>query len=205
MASPNSNASGTPEPCIIVIFGASGDLTHRKLIPSLYDLDRQGMLPGKTPVLGVSRTPMTDDAFREKLHPSAKKFTANFDDAAWKKFAERVHYEPLDATDADAFGALGRRIEKLAGELGLNKSTGSPNVLFYLSVAPDLYEPIIANIGTSGMVAEGKRWCSLNQQDTSWQRVIVEKPFGVDLASAASLNRALGRVFEEDAIFRIDH
>jgi glucose-6-phosphate 1-dehydrogenase len=148
---------------------------------------------------------MSDDAFREKLQPSAKKFSGHYEDGTWKSFAQRVHYEPLDATDPGAMKALSDRIEKLAGERALNKSTGSPNILFYLSVAPDLYEPIIANIGTSGLVAEGKRWCSLNQGDTPWQRIIVEKPFGSDLESAASLNRALGRVFEEESIFRIDH
>ena len=78
-------------------------------------------------------------------------------------------------------------------------------MLFYLSVSPELYEPIIGNIGAAGLVTEGRRWCSINPHDSSWQRIIVEKPFGADLASAASLNRALGRVFEEEAIFRIDH
>lgn len=205
MASPNNTVSNTPEPCIIVIFGASGDLTHRKLIPSLYDLDRQGMLPGNTPILGVSRTAMTDDGFRQKLEPSAKKFAGHFDDAAWSKFAKRVHYEPLDATDGESFRKLNERVERLAEELQLNTGTGMPNILFYLSVSPELYEPIIANVGASGLVVEGRRWCSLNQNLTSWQRIIVEKPFGSDLATAESLNRALGRVFDEDAIFRIDH
>src|SRR5262249_22730795 len=82
---------------------------------------------------------------------------------------------------------------------------GSPNILFYLSVAPQLYEPIIAGIGASGLVSEGKRWCSIDPHSASWQRIIIEKPFGFDVASAQSLNRALGRVFEEDDIFRIDH
>src|SRR5690606_10666301 len=79
------------------------------------------------------------------------------------------------------------------------------NVLFYLSVAPSLYESIISCIHESGMVAEGRRWCSINRESTPWQRIIVEKPFGHDAQSAASLNRALGRAFEEDAIYRIDH
>jgi glucose-6-phosphate 1-dehydrogenase len=203
--SPAAPTSSAPEPCIIVIFGASGDLTHRKLIPSLYDLDRQGMLPGKTPIIGVSRTPLSDDEFRERLRPSTQKFSHRYSADAWSRFAQRVHYHPLDATETDAFPSLLQQFDKLAKELGLNKATGTPNILFYLSVSPELYEPIIANIGASGVVAEGKRWCSINPHDVAWQRIIVEKPFGTDLASAQSLNRALGRVFEEDAIFRIDH
>src|SRR5258707_452845 len=82
---------------------------------------------------------------------------------------------------------------------------GASGDLTQRKLIPSLYEPIIAAIGNTGLVAEGKRWCSLNQQDSSWQRIIVEKPFGWDLPSAMSLNRALGRVFEEDGIFRIDH
>ena len=202
--------SSAPEPCVIVIFGASGDLTHRKLIPSLYDLDRAGLLPRGLSVLGVSRTPMSDDEFRAKLQPSAEKFSGHYDAAKWTEFAKRVRYQPLDATDVSAFGVLQERINTIAKSDGIMKGSaaaagGSPNVLFYLSVSPDLYEPIIGNIGAAGLVAEGKRWCSLNPAESSWQRIIVEKPFGFDLKSAASLNRALGRVFEEEAIFRIDH
>ncbi|MGE3107451.1 MAG: glucose-6-phosphate dehydrogenase [Phycisphaerales bacterium] len=199
------------EPCVIVIFGASGDLTHRKLIPSLYDLDRQGALPRGASILGVSRTPMSDDDFRAKVKPSVQKFSGHFDESRWSGsgnpggFAQRVHYLPLDATDPEAFGALQDRINSLAKEAGIVKPSGTPNVLFYLSVSPDLYEPIIANIGSAGLVVEGKRWCSLNPSESSWQRIIIEKPFGSDLKSAASLNRALGRVFEEEATFRIDH
>lgn len=204
MASPAATGNSV-EPCVIVIFGASGDLTHRKLIPSLYELDRQGLLPAGTRVLGVSRTPMTDDQFREKLAPSVQKFSPHFDPGPWRSFAQRVHYHPGDSAQAESFGPLARRVHDLAQGAGILKPSGAPNLLFYLSVSPDLYEPIIANIGAAGLVTEGRRWCSLNLADSSWQRVIVEKPFGTDLASAASLNRALGRVFEEEAIFRIDH
>ncbi len=200
-----SNSQSAAEPCVIVIFGASGDLTHRKLIPSLYDLERQGVMPRGTVILGVSRTPLTDDQFREKLAPSVEKFSAHFETGRWRQFAQRVHYHPGDAASPEAYAPLARRINDLAQGAGISKACGSPNILFYLSVSPDLYEPIVDSIGAAGMVTEGKRWCSLNPVDSAWQRIIVEKPFGVDLASAASLNRALGRVFEEEAIFRIDH
>lgn len=196
------------EPCVIVIFGASGDLTHRKLIPSLYDLFRQGVLPRGTQVIGVSRTPMSDDAFREKLLPSVQKYSGGYDAEVWRRFAPSVFYQPGDAAQLTPEGPIASRIMQVAKSAGILKAGGMggmPNVLFYLSVSPNLYEPIIDAIGGSGLVTEGKRWCSLNPSDSSWQRIIVEKPFGVDLASAASLNRALGRVFEEEQTFRIDH
>jgi len=202
-AAPTQQSSA--EPCVIVIFGASGDLTHRKLIPSLYNLERQGVLPKGTLVLGVSRTEMTDDQFREKLAPSVEKFSANFETSRWRQFSQRIHYYPADAAQVDAYPGLNQRIHDLAQGAGALKSGGSPNILFYLSVSPDLYEPIVESIGAAGMVTEGRRWCSLDPASSAWQRIIVEKPFGVDLASAVSLNRALGRVFEEESIFRIDH
>jgi glucose-6-phosphate 1-dehydrogenase len=205
-----TTTSAAPEPCVIVIFGASGDLTHRKLIPSLYDLRRQGALPEKTKIMGVSRTPMSDEEFRAKLRPSAEEFAAQFEAAAWEKFAANVHYQPGDAAEMTQGDPITSRIQSLAKEAGILKCDGGdgggmPNILFYLSVSPNLYEPIIGAIGAAGLVAEGKRWCSINPEDSSWQRIIIEKPFGWDLESATSLNRALGRVFEEEATFRIDH
>lgn len=198
-------ALSAAEPCVVVIFGASGDLTHRKLIPSLYDLYRQNVLPKGTQVMGVSRTAMTDDEFRDKLRASVEKFTANFDADAWRVFAKSIFYQPGDASMMAPGSPITERIGALARGGGILKPSGSANVLFYLSVSPNLYEPIIDAIGSSGLIAEGKRWCSINPQDSSWQRIIIEKPFGTDLESAASLNRALGRVFEEESIFRIDH
>jgi glucose-6-phosphate 1-dehydrogenase len=199
--------SQPPEPCILVIFGASGDLTQRKLIPALYELSRGGhaRLPERFAVIGVSRTPMSDADFRAKMRESAKEFASEFDDASWERFAPVLHYCPGDATKPEAFPGLVDQTRRLGEKLGIAKATGMPNILFYLSVAPNLYEPIIRCIGDSGMVSEGKRWCSINPGETPWQRIIVEKPFGVDLRSAHELNMALGRVFEEEATFRIDH
>ncbi len=194
-----------PEDCVLVIFGASGDLTRRKLIPALYDLDRLGRLPDKLVVLGVSRTELGDDGFRETVAEGVRKHAARFDESAWQRFAKRLHYHAADASQSGAFDGLRDRIRTLGEETGIARGEGGPNVLFYLSVAPKLYEPIVNRIGDSGMVAEGKRWCSLDPRGSAWQRIIVEKPFGTDLASAETLNRTLGRVFEEDAIYRIDH
>jgi glucose-6-phosphate 1-dehydrogenase len=193
------------EPCVIVIFGASGDLTARKLIPALYEQHRQGRLAAGTSIVGVARTEMSDDQFREKMLAGAKEHAASFDPAIWSTFSRRLSYHAADASAAGSMDGLSQKINLLGATAGILRQGGSPNILFYLSVSPDLYEPIIENIGSSGMVSEGKRWCSLNPEVTPWQRIIVEKPFGNDLASAVSLNRALGRVFEEEAIYRIDH
>ena len=193
------------DPCVSVIFGASGDLTARKLVPALYELDRQGRLPKGACVLGVSRTEFSDDAFREKLTPMAREHASGFDEDHWADFAKRVHYHAADATKTDAFKCRLKRADELGATHGINCDTGGPNLLLYLSVAPWLYQPVIAAAGEAGVVTERRRWCSLNQDRAAWQRVIVEKPFGEDLASAVELNQALGRVFDEDMIYRIDH
>lgn len=202
--------SAQAEPCILVIFGASGDLTHRKLIPALYELsqgaDAGSRLPDRFAVVGVSRTEMTDEQFRDKMRASAEKYATGFDRAAWDKFATRLHYHAGDAAKPNAYPGLTQRLTSLGEKLGINKKANNlPNTLFYLSVSPNLYEPIIQCIGGSGLVTEGRRWCSIDPSQTPWQRIIIEKPFGTDLKSAHSLNMALGRVFEEDATYRIDH
>jgi glucose-6-phosphate 1-dehydrogenase len=205
MAMPANSTAAAPEPCVVVIFGASGDLTHRKLIPSLYDLFLEGSLPRGTQIVGVSRTEMSDAAFCDKLRPSVEKFSGHYQPDRWAEFARCIHYQPADASKAEAMSVLNARIVDLARSAAILKPDGTPNILFYLSVSPNLYEPIIASIGDAGMVGEGYRWCSLNRNESSWQRIIVEKPFGIDVASTVSLNKALGRVFEEESIFRIDH
>ncbi len=189
----------TPDHCLLVIFGASGDLTRRKLIPSLYDLCRTRQLPAKLTVLGVSRTEMSDEQFRQNMKPWCEK-RPGYDESAWPHFARRLHYQPADAADDQSFPRVVERIAALRNEKQLND-----NLLFYLSVAPNLYDPIVVNIGAANLVTEGRRWCSLNREHAPWQRIIVEKPFGHDHASAAHLNRVLGRVFEDENVFRIDH
>lgn len=187
----------------MVLFGASGDLTHRKLIPALFEASRRGWLPERFALVGVSRTAMTDDEFRERVWPTEK--GKRIDAKEWGEFAQRLHYFAGDAGDPAMYAALDTHLGGIGVKSGVSAPGCSPNILFYLSVAPELYEPIIGCIGESGLVTEGRRWCSINPGAAPWQRIIVEKPFGSDLASAESLNRALGRVFEEDAIYRIDH
>lgn len=212
-SAPSSSAS---DPCVIVIFGASGDLTQRKLIPSLYELHVSGRLPEGVCVLGNSRTEMSDDEWRDHLAPAVQEHATGFDAAKWKDFVKRLHYISGSATTAELYPVLIKRIHEIgiehgtltearAAETGSNPWASQANILFYLSVAPQLYEPIIAQIGASGMVFEGKRWCALDPSSVPWQRIIVEKPFGEDVHTAENLNRTLGRVFEEDSIYRIDH
>jgi glucose-6-phosphate 1-dehydrogenase len=189
------------DPCVIVILGASGDLTHRKLIPALYEMHRRGAIDSRTQVLGVSRRAKTNEEFREDLARDARKALGDeFEEAAWRALADRIHYIAGDAATAEAWPAIVSAIHALDARAG----TGG-NILFYLSVAPDLYEPIIGQIDAADLVTEGKRWCSIDPAKRSWQRVVIEKPFGHDLDSARALNRALGRVFEEEAVYRIDH
>jgi glucose-6-phosphate 1-dehydrogenase len=192
--------ASNPDPCVVVIFGASGDLTSRKLIPALFEMAQSDALPPQTCVLGVARTSMSDEKWRDELHPSVRKHAKGFDESAWRRFAKQLFYHAADATRIDDMAALGTRVAELSQASGCHG-----NILFYLSVAPSLYEPIIAAIDQAGLITEGRRWCSLNRDELPWQRIIVEKPFGIDLESAASLNRALGRVFDEEAVYRIDH
>lgn len=211
---PAESPKSQPDPCVLVIFGASGDLTARKLIPALYELYCQRRTPPGLCVLGVARREKTDDAWREELRPWAAKHASHFDEKSWLEFVRCVHYHPGDAAQPEMYPGFITRINQLGKLHGINRGdpgatqTGgiaSPNVLFYLSVSPNLYEPIVTQIGAAGMVFEGKRWCAVNADAVPWQRIIVEKPFGVDLPSAEQLNRSLGRVFEEESIYRIDH
>ncbi len=174
----------------IIIFGASGDLTSRKLIPALYSLFRKKRLPEPTRVVGFSRTEFTDDAWREKLAESTAQFAAGeFTRESWNKFAESIFYQPGDIGNAENFGALGDRLKAI--EAGGAECTR----LYYLATAPEFYRPAIEHLGQFDLTTE----------QAGWRRIIVEKPFGADRASARELNAALHRVFREDQIYRIDH
>jgi glucose-6-phosphate 1-dehydrogenase len=188
------------DPCILVIFGASGDLTSRKLIPAMYEMHAMGQLHPATAILGVSRTQKSDDQWRDELMPWVQQQAKGFDAAKWTEFARRIHYFAGDAVKAECYPPLEARLAGIAEQKGTRG-----NLLFFMSVAESLYEPIVEQIDASGLVTEGKRWCSIDPSARSWQRIIVEKPFGHDAVSAASLNRTLGRAFEEESIYRIDH
>lgn len=173
----------------IVIFGASGDLTSRKLIPALYQLARKERLPAETQIVGFSRTQMTDNEWREKLRESTAKFVGReFDEKIWSTLAESIHYFPGDVDDE-------ARVGELAGYLDEQEGGGESTRIYYLATAPKYFEPTIAALGRAGMADESR----------GQRRIVVEKPFGVDLHSARELNVQLHEYFAERQIFRIDH
>jgi glucose-6-phosphate 1-dehydrogenase len=186
------------DPCLLVILGASGDLTSRKLLPALYERHVAGDLPAETRVLGVSRRPKPDRTWREELAKAVESRVEGFDQARWAELATRISYEAADAAKPESWQAIAARIaaETPGGACG--------NVLFFLAVAPELYAPIVAAIGTSGLVSTERRGCR-DESERGWRRIVVEKPFGTDEASAKTLNRSLSAVFDEEEIYRIDH
>ncbi len=181
-------------PCLLMIFGASGDLTARKLVPALFDLHREGLLPGPFAVLGVSRTPMTDASFRDRLRTAAAEFGAGpFDAAAWDAFAPMIFYHPADVSDPGAFGPLSTRASVLC-----ETSAIPGNVVFYAAVAPKSYAPLVRAIASAGLADPSGAM-------PGYRRIIIEKPFGEDLESARSLAADVTAVFRESQVYRIDH
>ncbi len=180
-----------PDPCGLVIFGASGDLTRRKLIPSLFDLHGKGLLPDDFFILGAARTEMTDEAFRDGLKESVRKAQAHvFDEDVWAAFAMHISYQPTDYSDGSAFRELGTVLATLDRKY---KTHG--NWIYYLAVPPGLYTPITAQLGESGLASA----------DAAYRRIIIEKPFGRDRSSARELDQHIHHYFSEEQIFRIDH
>ncbi|NDY41497.1 glucose-6-phosphate dehydrogenase [Dissulfurirhabdus thermomarina] len=182
-----------PPPCGVVIFGASGDLAHRKLLPALFALHRRGLLPPAFFVLGCARSPLGDDGFRERVRATLR---ARFPDrpaGAVRAFADRHAYLSGDYDDPAFYRRLGERLAGLEAEAG----TGG-NRLFYLAVPPGVAPRIIEGLGAAGLAREEGR-------GGAWARVVAEKPFGRDLASALALDERLHRVLSERQIYRIDH
>jgi glucose-6-phosphate 1-dehydrogenase len=181
-----------PQPCSVVIFGATGDLTHRKLMPALYNLAADGELPPAVTVIGFARRPKSDDDFRKEMEEAVKKFSRQtVRDEIWKNFGQSIFYHQSDFSDESGFKSLAERLDKVDNERGTRG-----NRLFYFAVAPEQFEPILKHLKTVG----------LNKaREGSWARVIIEKPFGTDLASARELNRVVSNSFSEDQTYRIDH
>ncbi len=173
----------------MIIFGASGDLTSRKLIPALYELHRKQRLPAGTRIVGSSRTPFSHEAWRDRLADStAEHLGQRFDRSVWDDFASSIYYHAGDVTQPDDVVSLGRFLDQLESQAPTTR-------VYYLSTAPRFYEPVIVNLGQAGMTCE----------DCAERRVVIEKPFGTDLASAHQLNDIVHRVFAESQIYRIDH
>jgi glucose-6-phosphate 1-dehydrogenase len=176
------------DPCVLVIFGATGDLARRKLLPALFHLACEGCMAGPFKVLGIGRRAMDDEAFREHLkegvsHSSEVK---QFDEEEWQGFAKRIAYLEGDIADPEMYQRLAARLDGLPG--GANR-------LFYLSTAPSAAPTII----------QGLAGADLNAETGGWSRIVLEKPFGRDIASAQALNDTITEVFDEKQVYRIDH
>jgi len=187
----HTSAPSAP-PCVIVIFGAGGDLTKRKLIPSLYNLSAGGLLPQRFGLLAVDRLDMTSEAFRERMSEEIGKHVGGgFAQDVWDALVQRIYYMQGDFKDAASY-------ERLRDTLAdVDREVDTPgNYLFYLATPPSFFGEITLQLGTAGLAAETA---------PQWRRVIIEKPFGHDLDSAKALNRALHETLAEDQIYRIDH
>ena len=183
-----------PDPSILVLFGATGDLAHRKVMPALYQLWRTNLLPHEFVVLAIGRRPYDSDTFRDEIRGALEKYSRvlPLDEAAWRSFSERVAYEQLNFEEPAAFDRLAKHLDTLDEERGTRG-----NRLFYLATQPSQFSEIIAQLGRVGLDHE--------LHDGGWRRVVIEKPFGHDLASAQKLNREVGKVFRESQVYRIDH
>ena len=172
----------------IVIFGASGDLTQRKLIPSLFNLFRKGRLRGPFRILGHSKTEFTDEGFRKHLREGLREHaTFKYADDDWQSFVKSVSYHQGSYDDLEDFRSLGRMLDE--------DHDGAGNRLYYMATPPGLFPQIIERLGGTGQLEE----------HTGWRRVVIEKPFGIDLASAQSLNAQIHMVLRERQVYRIDH
>jgi len=174
----------------IVVMGATGDLTRRKLLPALFQLHCKRRLPDRLRIVGFARTPHSDDQFRELMWDGAREFGELIAQGGeWDSFARNLFYIQGDLSVHEHCASLRERLEEIEGDLR------TANRLFYLSIAPQLYEEAVETLAAVGLAAE----------DTGWRRVVIEKPIGSDLASARALNEVVRQVFDERQVYRIDH
>ena len=183
-----------PDPNAFVLFGATGDLAHRKVMPAIYQLLRTNLLPAEFSVVAVARRPYTDEAFRAEVRASLEKYSRvlPIDETAWAELAKRITYQQLDFGDDSGYDRLGERLDALDAERGT-----AGNRLYYLATQPSQVTEIVRQMGRVGLDHE--------LHGSGWRRVVVEKPFGRDLDSARRLNHELNKVFRESQIYRIDH
>ena len=180
------------EPCTIIIFGASGDLTARKLIPALYHLFKEKQMPPESKVIGFARREKTDDSFREEMRQALNQFsrTKPVDDAVWNAFAKNLHYCRGEFDDPAGYKCLEERLS------GFGSAPLRDNLLFYLAISPSQFAEVVEQVHNAGL---------LHKDGAGWQRIVVEKPFGHDLQTARELNADLTKYANEHQIFRIDH
>lgn len=184
---------GLSDPCAIVIVGASGDLTSRKILPALYNLYLNKGLPEPFLVVGCSRTELNDESFREKMKAAVDSY-GPAEESKWKAFSNRLHYRMIDYQKIHSFEAFAASLEDLDKENGTKG-----NRIFYLAIPPTLYQSTAMMLGQAGLAAEG------GGSAKGWARIVVEKPFGRDLETALELDRSLHEYFQEHQIYRIDH
>lgn len=179
------------EPTILIIFGGSGDLNKRKLIPAFYNLYLDNHMPEKYAIIGMGRTEFSDDSFRDMLKENLNKFSrrGSVNNQEWKPFAENIAYQVSDVFADETYAELVNRIDQIQESWG-----EKANLVFYLSIAPSLIAPVAEKLGACGI-------CN----DINRTRLVVEKPFGSDLKSAKALNQLLTNIFDESQIYRIDH
>ena len=194
-ASPAEKVARPPlceaEPCTLVIFGATGDLTRRKLLPALYDLQCLGGMSSRCEIIGTGRTRLTDQEFRGRVREAIAASTKAVDpsESRWRGFERRLHYIVGDPNDPGWYPRLATDLE------ARRQGGGNPNRLFYVATPSSLARPIIEGLGAAGLA----------KNTAGWSRIVIEKPFGHDLESARTLNRVVNEVFAEEAVFRIDH
>ncbi len=189
----HESAPGNPAPpCVMVIFGATGDLTKRKLIPALYNLVKSRLLPDQFAIVGTSRTEMTSEAWRDQLSQEIRTYaTSEVEDGIWEWFLKRIYYVGGDLNDVQTYRNIGDQLAAVDAEHGTRG-----NYFFYLATAPSFFGPVIEHLGGIELTKE------VNGQ---FRRVIIEKPFGTDLESARALNATIRTVIDERQIYRIDH
>ena len=176
-------------PFSIIIFGATGDLTHRKILPAFYTLAQQGLLPEEFNIIGFARRDWTDDTFRAEMRPSVEQFgRVPVEAAAWDKFAANLHYNRSDFDQAAGYPQLSDLLDRLG-------APAADNRLLYLATPPEAYPVIVQQLGAA----------RLNHSEHGWTRIIIEKPFGRDLQSGVALNQQVHDVFAEEQVYRIDH
>ncbi len=181
------------EPCTVIIFGASGDLTKRKLVPALYRLTQERLLPAEFAILGFARSEMSDDEFRGKMKEAIATYSEakRVDEAVWESFAQGIFYLTGNIQDSDVYAKMRERLDEIDRIRG-----AAGNRVFYLSIAPGFYGEAVRQLGAAGLA---------NPEGKGWTRIIIEKPFGRDLESARKLNNEVLDVFDEEQVYRIDH
>lgn len=190
-----TSAERQADPCVLVIFGATGDLTARKLVPAIYNLLREGLLPSQFALVGFARRDKTDEDFREEVKAAINEFSRvkPLEEGIWEKFRSQIFYHKSEFDQEEGYVSLGKKLAEIDGKLGTKG-----NRVYYLSVQPSYFGTVSKHLHSSGLVAK-------HDEESRFTRVIIEKPFGRDLASASELQKEITQYFHESQIYRIDH